>query len=112
MTTELPEMRRDRRYQAALPVFLGKAMGATRDMSTSGVYFWGDGMCMCLPGDSISFAIELKTATGRKIWKCQGTVVRTDPLGDMFGVAAKITESTMEPLWTDGIRTKVVGDLC
>lgn len=101
MTAKLPELRRDQRYHAALPVFLGNAMGATRDMSTSGVYFWKDGMFLCMPGDSISFEIELQTANGRMMWKCQGAVVRVEPLGDMVGVAAKITESTMEAPWTD-----------
>ncbi len=111
MTAKLPELRRDQRYHAALPVFLGNTKGATRDMSTSGVYFWKDGMCMCVPGESISFSIELKTATGRMMWKCQGAVVRTEPLGDMVGVAARITESTMEPAWTDVVRIRGIGDL-
>lgn len=103
-------MRRDQRFSAALPVFLGSAMGATRDMSTSGVYFWKDGSLMCLPGDPISFSIELKTAKGRMMWKCQGAVVRTERLGDMVGVAARITESTMEPPYTDVIRTGGMGN--
>jgi len=112
MTAKLPELRGDRRYRAALPVYLGKDMGATRDMSPSGVYFWKDGMCLCLPGESISFAIELDTAKGRMMWKCQGAVVRTEPLGDMVGVAVKITESTMVPPWTDAVRTRIVGEAC
>jgi hypothetical protein len=110
MTAKLPELRRDQRYHTALPVFLENAIGATRDMSTSGVYFWKDGMCLCMPGEPISFAIELKTAKGRMMWKCKGAVVRTEPLGDMFGVAARITESTMEPPWTDVIRMRGIGD--
>jgi len=112
MTAKLPEMRKDRRYHAALPVFFGKDIGATRDMSTSGVYFWKDGMCLCLPGDPISFAIELKTATGRMMWKCKGAVVRTEPLGNMVGVAVSVTESTMEPLWSDSNVKRDIGDLC
>jgi hypothetical protein len=112
MTAKLPEMRKDRRYRAALPVFLGKDMGATRDMSQSGVYFWKDGMCLSLPGEPISFAIELDTATGRMMWKCQGEVVRTERLGEMIGVAVSITDSAMEPLWADTKRTTGIGDLC
>ena len=112
MTAKLPELRRDQRYHAAVPVFLGGAMGATRDMSASGVYFWREGMCMCVPGESISFSIELQTAKGRMLWKCRGSVVRVEPLGDMVGVAAKITESTMEVPWTDVIGVRGVGGSC
>jgi len=111
MTAKLPEMRRDRRYRAALPVFVGTDMGATRDMSTSGVYFWQQGMCLSSPGDSISFAVELDTVSGRTLWKCKGEVVRTEPVGSMFGVAVSLTESTMEPVWSDEKSARVVGDL-
>jgi len=111
MTAKLPEMRRDRRYRAALPVFVGKDMGATRDMSTSGVYFWQQGVCLSLPGDSISFAVELDTASGRTLWKCKGEVIRTEPIGNMFGVAVSLTESTMEPVWSDERTARVVGNL-
>ena len=111
MTAKLPELRRDRRYQATLPVFLGKEKGATRDMSTSGVYFWKEGICLSVPGESISFAIELETATGRMMWKCNGDVVRIEPLGNMVGVAVSITGSAMEPTWTDDSRARIVGDL-
>ena len=111
MTAKLPEMRRDRRYRAALPVFVGKGMGATRDMSTSGVYFWQQGLCLSSPGDSISFAVELDTATGRMMWKCKGAVVRTESAGSMFGVAVSLTESTMEPVWSDEKTARMVGNL-
>ena len=118
MTARLPELRRDRRYYAALPVYLGNDMGATRDISTSGVYFWKDSMCLCyeclrcLPGESISFAIELETATGSMIWTCQGAVVRTEACGHLLGVAVTITESTIELPSTDVIRTSGVSVSC
>lgn len=63
-------------------------------MSASGAFFWTSGTYT--PGEPISFAIELKTAGGKMMWKCKGAVVRTQPLGHMVGVAASITESTME----------------
>jgi hypothetical protein len=110
MTAKLPELRKDRRYQAALPVFLGNVMGATRDMSTSGVYFWRDRMSMCVPGESISFEIELKTDAGRMMWKCHGPVVRVERFGDMVGVAVSLTESKMEPPWTDVGPSCGIGD--
>jgi len=34
------------------------------------------------------------------MWKCRGAVVGTQPLGHMVGVAARITESTMESAQT------------
>lgn len=110
MTARLNEMRRERRYRGAYPVFLGSTLCATRDMSTSGVYFWKEGMCIYAPGDLIHFAVELETARGRMMWKCHGAVVRTEPIGDMAGVAVKLTESKMEPTWTDNIPSNI-GDV-
>lgn len=110
MTARLAEMRKEQRYHGAYPVFLGNTLCATRDMSTSGVYFWKNGMCMLAPGDTVRFAIELDTAKGRIMWNCRGAVVRTEPFGDMAGVAVKLTESKMEPVCTDAVRSNI-GDL-
>jgi hypothetical protein len=95
MTAKPSELRRDRRVDTALPVFLESTTGVTRDMSASGAFFWTSGTYA--PGESISFAVELKTAGGRMMWKCRGDVVRTELRDDTVGVAARITESTMEP---------------
>jgi len=89
---------RDPRIDTPLPVFLDNATGVTRDMSVSGAFFWTSGTYAT--GESISFAIELKTAKGRMMRKCQGIVVRTEPHDYMIGVAARITNSTMEPAQT------------
>lgn len=105
MTARLDEMRSEQRYPGTHPVFLENTLCATRDMSASGVYFWKDGMCLYAPGDSISFVVELETTKGRLLWKCKGTVVRTEPIGDMAGVAVKLTEVKMERPWTDEIRS-------
>ena len=104
MTARMTEMRKEQRYVGNYPVFLGNAMCATRDMSASGVYIWKDGMCMFAPGDSIKFAVQLETANGRLMWKCQGTVVRTEPIGNMAGMAVKLNEVTMERPYTDNVR--------
>ncbi len=95
MTAGQPEKRRDQRVITTLPVFLENATGVTRDVSASGVYFWTDGMCA--PGEDISFSIELQTAGGRMIRKCQGEVLRAEPRGTHVGVAVRITESATEP---------------
>ena len=96
MTAGQLEKRTCQRFPTALPVFLENATGLTRDMSTSGVYFWKDGMCM--PGELICFSIELYTPEGRMMWKCRGDVVRAEPRGKDVGVAVRITESAMEPV--------------
>jgi len=75
-------------------VILANATGVTRDVSPSGVFFWKRGVFAY--GDSIRFSLERQTETGRILQRCQGVVVRTDPRGDLVGVAASITESTDE----------------
>jgi len=90
-----PHNRRDQRVDTPLMVYLDNARGVTRDMSAAGAFFWtGHEYAV---GESISFAIELKTAGGRMMWKCRGDVLRTEPLDYMSGIAVRITESTMEP---------------
>jgi hypothetical protein len=91
-----PQKRRDPRVDTAMLVYLENARGVTRDTSASGAFFWTSGTYA--PGDPINFAIELKTAGGRMMWKCRAAVVRTEPRDHMVGVAARITESTMEPV--------------
>jgi hypothetical protein len=92
------QKRKDRRVDTPLLVFLENRRGVTRDMSASGAFFWTSGTYA--PGEPISFVIELKTAGGRMMWKCRGDVVRTEPRDHMVGVAARITESAMEPAKT------------
>jgi len=90
-----PQKRKDKRVDTALFVYLDKTRGVTRDMSASGAYFWTSGDYAA--GDPIDFSIEIKTAGGKMLWKCRGDVIRTDSRDHMVGVAARITESTMEP---------------
>ena len=108
MTARLTESRKEQRFPGTHPVFLENSLCATRDMSASGVYFWKEGMCLYAPGDTITFAIELETAKGRLMWNCQGTVVRTEPIGNMAGVAVKMTEVKMEPLYAGTARKDAV----
>ena len=87
--------RHGERFITPLRVILEHATGVTRDASTSGAFFWTSGTYT--PGQPISFAIELKTAVGMMMWRCRGAVVRTELRNHMVGVAATITESTLEP---------------
>jgi len=82
--------------ELALPVILENATGVTRDVSASGVFFWKRGAFAY--GDSIRFSMERKTESGKVVQKCRGVVVRTEPRGNDVGVAARITESTTEPV--------------
>lgn len=107
MTAQVTEMRKERRYRGAYPVFVGNTLCATRDMSTSGVYFWKEGLCTYARGDTLRFAIELETAKGRIMWNCRGAVVRTEPIGNMAGVAVKLIESKMVAPWEDTVRSEV-----
>lgn len=91
-----PHNRKDQRVDTPLLVYLDNARGVTRDMSASGAFFWAGREYAV--GESINFAIELKTAGGRMMWKCRGDVLRTEPRDYMSGIAVKITESTMEPV--------------
>ena len=96
MTAGLAERRRNKRINVALPVFLDKAMGVTRDVSASGVFFRVSDMYA--PGDVISFSIGRKTASGKFMLKCRGDVVRAEPSGNEVGVAVRITEPVVEPV--------------
>ena len=95
MNKEPPEKRSGQRIQTALPVHLNSAVGITRDVSASGVFFWTS-ESSCTLGELISFSVELKRPGGTMMLKCQGDVVRTEPRATEIGVAVKIIESAME----------------
>lgn len=86
--------RKEERIVTALPVKMGEAMGLTRDVSATGIFFEIDAACTV--GSDISFALELETPTGKIMLKCKGSVVRTESKNDKLGVAVKISESVME----------------
>lgn len=90
MTAGLPERRRDKRINVALPIFLDNAKGVTRDVSTSGVFFWIDGMYPL--GNSISFSMGRATDSHKLMLKCRGIVWRTVSRGEDTGIAVRITE--------------------
>lgn len=94
MTEKFADRRRSRRIDVMLPVILENARAVTRDTRASGVFFWKRGTFMY--GDSIRFAIERMTKSGRMLQKCRGVVIRTEPDDQGVGVAARITESTTE----------------
>jgi len=94
MTGLRAERRRSKRIDVVLPVILENAVGVTRDVSASGVFFWKSGPSIC--GESISFSMARKIESGKVLLKCRGVVVRTEPCGDDVGVAVRIT--AVEPI--------------
>lgn len=96
MTVELEEREIDIRAVGGLPEALEKATGITRDMGTSGAYFWISGEHSV--GKTISFSIAIKTDFGPMVWVCQGDVVHTEQRGPDTGAAVKITRTAVEPI--------------
>ncbi len=92
-----PENRKETRVRTALPVILENATAVTRDMSTSGVFFWIHGGA-CEAGSRISFAVQICRPNDRMGLICRGNIVRTERYEAMLGVAVRISESVIEPL--------------
>lgn len=88
------QRREEERVTAEMPVRLPGAMGLTRNVSTSSVYFEIEGQLVA--GSEISFEIEMDTDLGQMTMKCQGRVVRTEQKGTRMGIAVKMTDTQME----------------
>jgi len=91
------ENRRESRVRTALPVILESATAVTRDVSTSGVFFWTHGGAFTT-GNHINFVIQVCRPAGRMGLICRGDIVRTEQYEAMLGVAVTIGESVIEPL--------------
>lgn len=89
------QKRKEERVSTELPVYLGGAIGKTRDVSASGILFETDASYAL--NSSISFAVELDTSGGKMVLRCQGEIVRIEPKGQKVNVAVKITQSILEP---------------
>ena len=87
------EHRREERVRAALPVNLGNAVGVTRDVSASGLYFETDATFAA--GSPIQFAIDIETPGGMMVLSCRGEIVRVEKRGQQQGVAVRIIESSL-----------------
>ena len=69
-------------------------VGLTRDVSASGIYFETD--AKQAPGSTIKFILRFSTPSGEMALRCQGEIVRIEPLGKRVGIAAKLVETKME----------------
>ncbi len=90
-TARLPEKRSDRRFDVALPVMLENATGVTRNVSSSGAFFWTSGAYAL--GDVINFSMGRKTESGEFMLKCRGVVFRTERRGNDVGVAVRVAKT-------------------
>ena len=90
------EHRREQRVRAALRVGLdNNAVGVTRDVSASGIFFETDASFD--PGGPISFHIEIDTPGGAMVLSCRGEIVRVEQRDAKLGVAVRIVESVLKP---------------
>ncbi len=88
----LQEKRREERIRLDVPVMLEKGTGISRDISESGIYFLTD---QPLPtGGAVKFSVKLShIRPGKPVeLDCQGQVLRIEPAGEKFGVAASINQ--------------------
>ncbi len=84
------EKRASQRIQVEVPIYIGHERAVTRDVSWAGIYFLTDQSFV--EGGDLSFSLDLIYALPGKTIKldCRGEVVRIEPLGEKFGIAAKI----------------------
>ncbi len=90
------EKRLEHRVAAALPVTLEGAGGVntvTRDVSASGLFFETD--AVLAPGAMINLVMELETPGGKRVFHCQGSVLRVEAAANRIGCAVKILESRL-----------------
>jgi len=89
---KLQEKRHEERFMLEVPVMLENGMGMSRDISESGIYFMTDQQLA--PGGVVKFSVKLNhIRPGKSIrLDCQGQVLRIEPAGEGFGVAAIINQ--------------------
>jgi len=90
------EKRKEERTVIELPLAFEDGKGVTRNLSTSGMFFWTDSAPAFTVGDRVSITLEV-IRSGRKIRpKCEGEIVRVEPRGKQTGVGMKIVESEID----------------
>lgn len=96
MKTDAPtqSQREHERVPSARPVKLADALGTTRDVSASGVYFEIDSDMVV--GSDISFEIALDAPGGPMTLRCSGRVVRIEQKDGRTGIAVRMTDSRLE----------------
>jgi len=87
-------MRHSERVAAEVPVCQDETrIATTRDLSPTGVYFFGD--TFFAVGEEISFSLEFDNPTGTIVVECRGKVVRVEDFEGRKGVAVQTLESRL-----------------
>ncbi|MBA3640585.1 MAG: PilZ domain-containing protein [Acidobacteriota bacterium] len=79
------------RYRLDATIAVADGTGRTIDLSSNSVYF--ESLQSFKPGDEVPLVFPLATGGNGAQVQCTARVVRVDPRGDVFGVAA-----TYEPV--------------
>jgi hypothetical protein len=94
MTHQERERRSEERFPLRLVVDVGGTLGATTDISVSGVFF--EIPVEASVGDPIDLKIYVEGSDDSLVQKCQGNIVRVERREGKTGVAVKITDSVLE----------------
>lgn len=85
------ERRRVPRYRLDAEIAVDDSNGRTIDLSANGVYF--ETARALTIGDQVSLVLPFEQLLPGTTVRCTGRVIRVDPRGELFGVAA-----TYEPV--------------
>lgn len=98
MDASFQERRKAPRFQGRLDVELETGKGATRDFSTSGIYFEADRPFSTAEPIEFSMNLEHTELGPQARVRCHGEVVRVEPMGERRGVAVAICSFGFEGL--------------
>lgn len=90
------EKRTERRITASLPITFDDIdceVAFTRDVSASGLFFETDAFLTA--GALVHLQVEMNTPAGKRVLKCQGSIVRVESLNHRLGCAIKILDSRL-----------------
>jgi len=94
MSTE--EKRKEERTVIELPLAFEDGKGLTRNLSSSGMFFWTDSSPAFSVGDRVSITLEV-VRSGRKIKpRCQAEIVRVEQRGKQTGVGLRIVDGELD----------------
>jgi hypothetical protein len=80
------ERRRAPRYRIETAIAVDGGTGRTIDLSANSVYFVSERQMM--PGDEVALVFPFEHAAPHASVKCNARVVRVDPRGELYGIAA------------------------
>jgi hypothetical protein len=95
-TMSMENKRKEERTVIELPLAMENATGVTKNLSSTGMFFWTDSSPAFQVGDRVNITLEV-VRSGRKIKpKCQGEIVRVETEGRQCGVALKIVDTPLD----------------